>query len=301
MEFNELIMKRRSCRSFTGGTMTKKQLDYILTSAVRAPNACNMQSWHFTAVCGGGNIARLYPSVYGGKWILDSAVVIVVSTDREGVETRFGERGRDLFSIQDTACAMNNILLAAADMGFGGCFIGAFDEGAAREVLGLSERYRPVAIAAIGTVDPSAEPPLRERKPMEEVVTVIGELDDDSENAENEEKKPFSLKSAYLPNAVFDDLYLGNAVFNNICLSDSVFTDINFSNAGFSDINFTGSSFGGLCMNETSFGCVDMRNAKFENPDLTGTHFKNCSFRDVVLEDCDITGMTINGRMLDAD
>ena len=69
---------------------------------------------------------------------------------------------------------MNNILLAAADMGFGGCFIGAFDEDACRKLLNLSERYRPVALAAIGTV--AEEVPLRDRKPMDDVVEIIGEL-----------------------------------------------------------------------------------------------------------------------------
>jgi len=180
MEFKDLILKRRSYRSFTGGSMTKSQLEYILTAATRAPNACNMQSWHFTAVCGKEAVAKLCPDVYRGEWIKDASVVIIVSTDRDGVESRFGERGRDLFAIQDTACAMNNILLAAADMGFGGCFIGAFDEDACRNQFKLSERYRPVALAAIGTVN--MEVPLRDRKPMENVVDIVGELPDECEN-----------------------------------------------------------------------------------------------------------------------
>lgn len=285
MEFRELLMKRRSCRSFTGGTMTKSQLDYILTAATRAPNACNMQSWHFTAVCGADAVVKFAREACRQDWIQKSSVVIVVSTDREGVETRFGDRGRDLFALQDTACAMNNILLAAADMGFGGCFVGAFDEDACRKALNLSERYRPVALAAIGTVD--AEVPLRDRKPMEDVVDIIGELPDGepAEEPKEEEKKPFELRRAYLPDAVFDDLYLGNAVFNNICLA----------NAKFTDITFAGSAFGGLCMNDTKFGCVDMKNAAFDNPDLTGTTFKNCTLKDVKIENCDIDGLTIDG------
>ncbi|MGN1345319.1 MAG: nitroreductase family protein [Eubacteriales bacterium] len=283
MEFRDLLMKRRSCRSFTGGTMTRSQLDYILTAATRAPNACNMQSWHFTAVCGKEAVGKLYPEVCHGEWVKNAAVVIVVSTDREGVERRFGERGRDLFSIQDTACAMDNLLLAAADLGFGGCFVGAFDEDACRKQLGLGDRYRPVALAVIGTVE--GEVPLRERKPMEEVVDIVGELPEDGNETKEEETKPFELRGAYLPGAVFDDLYLGNAVFNNIC----------FTNAKFSDINFTGASFGGLCMNQTSFGCVDMNHASFENPDLTGTTFKNCTLKNVRIEDCDLDGLTIDG------
>ncbi len=285
MEFRDLLTKRRSYRSFTGGTMTKSQLSYILEAATRAPNACNMQSWHFCAVCGTDAIASLYPRVYRGEWVKDAAVVIVVSTDREGVESRFGDRGRDLFALQDTACAMNNILLAAADMGFGGCFVGAFDEDAAREVLELSDRYRPVALAVIGTIE--NEVPLRERKSLDEVTKIIGSLPEDVPIEKTEE--PFSLLHAYLPNAVFDDLYLGGATFNNICLSDAKFTDINFS----------GSSFGGLCMNDTTFGCVDMNNATFENPDLSGTVFRGCTLRDVVIEDCDVTGMTVNGKKIE--
>lgn len=283
MEFRDLIVKRRSYRSFTGGSMTKSQLDYILTAATRAPNASNMQSWHFTVLCGRESISKLCPTVYGGDWIKNAAVVIIVSTDCEGIEKRFGERGRDLFSIQDTACAMENILLAAADMGFGGCFIGAFDEDACREMFHYGDRYRPVALAAIGTI--SAEVPLHDRRPIEEVVDIVGELPEDGEAPVEEEAKPFELKGAYLPNPVFDDLYLGGAVFNNICVTDARFTDM----------NFTGSSFGGLCMNNTSFGCVDMQNARFENPDLTGTVFKNCTLKDVKIEDCDIKGLTIDG------
>ena len=64
MEFRDLLLKRRSYRSFTGGTMTKSQLDYILTAATRAPNACNMQSWHFTAVCGAEAVAKSYPAFF---------------------------------------------------------------------------------------------------------------------------------------------------------------------------------------------------------------------------------------------
>ena len=174
MEFRELLYKRRSIRSFTGEKMTRSQLEYILEAATRAPSACNYQSWHFTVVVGEENIAKLCPEVYRGEWIRNASAVIVVSADDGKITERFGDRGRDLFALQDTACAMNNILMAAADIGFGGCFIGAFDEDKCREILEL--KYRPVAIAALGR--PTAEPALRERKPMDEVVDWIGEPTD---------------------------------------------------------------------------------------------------------------------------
>lgn len=175
MEFKDLIFKRRSCREYTGNEITKAQLDYILTAAIQAPSACNMQSWHFNVITGIKAVRELAPCITPRcEWIKNCSLVIVVSTDSEGIEKLAGERGRDLFSIQDTACAMENILLAAADAGLGGCFIGSFDEKGCRDALKLSDRFRPVAVAAIGTID--HEPDLRERHPISDVVEFTGEM-----------------------------------------------------------------------------------------------------------------------------
>lgn len=175
MEFKDLLYKRRSCREYTGQNITKAQLDYILAAAVQAPSACNLQSWHFNVITGVKAVRELSPKLTPRcEWIKNCSLVIVVSTDSEGIEKLAGERGRDLYSLQDTACAMENILLAAADMGLGGCFIGSFDDNGCREALGLSERFRPVAVAAIGTID--HEPGLREHRPLSDVVEFIGEM-----------------------------------------------------------------------------------------------------------------------------
>lgn len=172
MEFSKLLDKRRSCRSYTGAPITKKQLDYIMYAAVHAPSACNKQSWHFTVICDREVIKKFSPEYTGNSWIVNCGVVIIVSTDREGIEKMAGERGKNLFSLQDTACAIENILLAAADEGLAGCFIGSFDAEKCFDDFVKNERYTPVAVAAIG--EPTEEPPMRERRPMDEVVDLIG-------------------------------------------------------------------------------------------------------------------------------
>lgn len=295
MEFRELLYKRRSIRSFTGEKMTRSQLDYILEAAVRAPSACNYQSWHFTVVVGDGNIAKLYPEVYRGEWIKNASAVIVVSVDDERITERFGDRGRDLFALQDTACAMNNILLAAADIDFGGCFIGAFDEDKCREVLGL--KYRPVAIAALGK--PTAEPALRERKPMNEVVDWIGEPEEDSESAAVSENSTLELSDARYPGAKFANLDLSGAVFDDVNLGGAKFNNINLSRSEFTDINMSRSSFGGMTMENSRFVCVDMRGCEFQNPDFTGASFHNCRLKNITIEDCEIDGITVDGRKIE--
>lgn len=292
MEFKELLYKRRSVRSFTGEKMTRSQLNYILEAATRAPSACNYQSWHFTVVVGEENIAGLCPEVYRGEWIRNASAVIVVSVDDEKITERFGERGRDLFALQDTACAMNNILMAAADIGFGGCFIGAFDEEKCREVLEL--RYRPVAMAALGR--PMAEPALRERKPMGEVVDWIGEPEEDGEDNACE---PFELSDARLTGAKFTCLDLGGAVFDDVNLGKAKFNNINLGGASYTDINLSRASFGGMTMAGSEFGCVDMQGCDFKNTDFDGSAFRCCKLKNITIENCEIDGITVDGKKIE--
>lgn len=70
MEFSKLLDKRRSCRSYTGAPITKKQLDYIMYAAVHAPSACNKQSWHFTVICDREVIKKFSSRIHGKQ--LDS-------------------------------------------------------------------------------------------------------------------------------------------------------------------------------------------------------------------------------------
>ena len=47
MEFYDVIKARRSTRKFTDDKISSEQILRMLDAAISAPNACNMQSWHF--------------------------------------------------------------------------------------------------------------------------------------------------------------------------------------------------------------------------------------------------------------
>jgi nitroreductase len=100
-------------------------------------------------------------------------VVIVVCADAEQSAARYGSRGRELYCLQDTAAAIEHILLAAVALGLGGCWVGAFDEREAARVLDLPGRHRPVAMLPIGK--PAGSPPTRTgRRALETVATYVG-------------------------------------------------------------------------------------------------------------------------------
>ena len=83
----------------------------------------------------------------------ESPAVIVVTTKPELSASKYGERGSELYSIQDTAAAVEHILLSATALGLGGCWVGAFDEEATSQTLELSPTERPVAIIPLGYPD----------------------------------------------------------------------------------------------------------------------------------------------------
>ena len=281
MEFKELVYKRRSVRSYMGGAISGTDIRLILEAGLRAPNACNYQSWHLYCITDRAKIEALSPDIYSPAWIKDASAVIVITEDNTRLKERWGEDKANLFVAEDAGAAAQNMLLMASDLGYAGCFIGAFDEKKCCEFIGAGENERPFVMLSLGTYE--AEPTLRDRKPFDEMVTFIGDVD--GKDPVKPEEKPFMLAAASLPGAKFNDLNLAGAEFDNINLSGSRFTDINMTNV----------FFGGLCLSGAFFGCVEMQNATFDNPDLTGTEFKNCSFKDVNLENCDLDGMTIDG------
>ncbi|MBR4961445.1 MAG: nitroreductase family protein [Clostridia bacterium] len=297
MEFHRLYTDgRRSTRAFTGRTLCNETIHSLLQAATRAPNACNLQSWHFY-VLDQKNIAKLVPDVYRGEWILKAGAAFVVCTEDSVLAERFGERGK-MFAIQDTAAAMIMLLLEAANIGWSGCWLGAFEPEACRRLLSIPEGRVPVAIAVIG--EAHTQPPMRDRKPLGEVCTMVGDFD--APGDKTEATAPFTLRSGNYGGALFQDLNLAEARFDDIWLADGKFNNINMSGTVFTDINLSGASYAGVDMAGTRFGavdaestCVEMNKAKFTQVDFTEAVLKNCRLCDIRLENCDLTGMTIDG------
>jgi nitroreductase len=168
MEIPEAILKRKSIRSFAPKGLTDEDIEILIQSAIRAPNAGNMQPWAFVAVRNRDVKQALVEAAHGQSFIAAAPLVIVVCADPARTAPRYGERGTTLYCIQDTAAAVENIILTATHNGLGTCWIGAFDEGMAAAALGTPRGIRPVAMLPIGY--PDQDPPSRPRRPVSEVL-----------------------------------------------------------------------------------------------------------------------------------
>ncbi|MGB9920732.1 MAG: nitroreductase family protein [Moorellales bacterium] len=165
-----LVRNRRSVRSFSSLPVPTELIITLLEAARWAPSAGNLQPWHFYAVRAPETkyaLARAAAQIF----VAEAPVVIAVCALPEQSASIYGERGRHLYCLQDTAAATQNLLLAATAAGLSSCWVGAFDEEEVRRVLGLGPEVRPVALVPLGYGREKPRPVAR--VPLEAVVRLI--------------------------------------------------------------------------------------------------------------------------------
>lgn len=171
MDFKDLVYKRRSNRRLTAQPIPAEDVRLILEAGLRAPNACNYQSWHLYCITNQEKVASIVPDICNQEWIKGASIAVVITEDNTRLLERWGKEKADLFVAEDAGACAENMLLMAAELGYAGVFVGAFDEEKCRKYVGAGENERPVLIVPIGTYD--TEPPLRDRKDFDESVTII--------------------------------------------------------------------------------------------------------------------------------
>jgi nitroreductase len=155
-------------RKYAGDPVTDDEVRALLEAAIAAPSAGNAQPWRFIIVRDQDLRERLVQAAYGQEFLAQAPVVIVVCADLVRARRAYGDRGENLYCLQDTAAAIQNVLLSATAHGLGTCWVGAFDERAVSELLHLASGLRPVALIPVGR--PREAPSARARRPLSEVV-----------------------------------------------------------------------------------------------------------------------------------
>ncbi len=167
----EAILGRRSVRAFKNDPVPRATIGRLIDAARWAPTAGNLESWEFYVVYNDKKKQELAGAALNQKFLSAAPVVIVVCTLPEISASKYKERGRKLYAIQESAAAVQNILLAAEGYGLGTCWVGAFEENLVMEALDLKQGVIPVAIIPVGYAAEENRPPAR--RPVEEIVHVI--------------------------------------------------------------------------------------------------------------------------------
>ncbi len=165
MTVMEAIKLRKSVRSWEDRPVEDEKISAVIEAARLAPSASNRQEWRFVVVREEATRKKLVPAARGQTFVGEAPVVIACCAEGDEHVMACGQLCYPI----DVAIAIDHMTLAAVELGLGTCWIGAFDEGKVKEVLGIPEEIRVVELLPLGyPADPS--PKEKSRKAADELV-----------------------------------------------------------------------------------------------------------------------------------
>ena len=164
MDIKEVFQKRYSCRSYQGKSVPEEKLKSILEAAQLAPSAHNRQSYKFIVIRDREKREKLAEAA--GQGFIAQAPIVIAGVALEPEEVL--RSGVPAYAV-DLGIAMEHIALQATAEGLGTCWIGAFSQEKAKEILGVPKEYKIVALMPVGYAADFSRP--KGKKNLEELVS----------------------------------------------------------------------------------------------------------------------------------
>jgi len=158
MDTLQTILERRSIRQYKKEPIPEDHLKQILEAMRQAPSAANRQPWHFIVVRDPQQKQRVASACNDQMWLAD-ADCIIVGAGSPQVSNKWYR--------VDLAIALQTMVLAARSLGYGTCWIGAFDPAKVKDACGIPADMDVVACVPLGV--PAVSPAARERKAWDQI------------------------------------------------------------------------------------------------------------------------------------
>ena len=163
MDFNDVILNRRSIRKFTQDTIPDEKIKKIIDAGRLAPTWANKQGVRYIIVKDKSLIKEIADGITQ-KWTENVPMLIVVCIAPNGSGKNMNNL--EYFTV-DAAICMEHIILAATNEGLGTCWIGWFDEQKIKDTLSIPEKVRVIALTPLGYS--RYTPREQQRKPIEQI------------------------------------------------------------------------------------------------------------------------------------
>lgn len=158
------IQGRRSIRKYSDKPIEEEKLLKVLEAARLSPSAKNQQEWKFIVVKDSKTRENLTEAI-GQPFVGEAPIILVCcGTEPESIM----RCGQPRYTV-DLSIATAYMILEAHEQGLGTCWLGSFDETKVKEILGVPEKVRVVAITPLGY--PNESPSQRPRKELEEIIS----------------------------------------------------------------------------------------------------------------------------------
>lgn len=152
------VLSRRSVRRYEPTPVPRELLERVLDAGRLAPTARNEQPWHFVVLTDPQRLRQVAGLTDNGQFLADAPAGILVLCE----PTKY--------YLEDGCAAATQMMVAAATLGLGSCWIAGEKKDYAAEVAalcGAPREYKLVAIVALGY---AAEVPAPHKRSLDEVV-----------------------------------------------------------------------------------------------------------------------------------
>ena len=150
----QTMWTRRSVRKYAPEPVPEADLNLILEAARRAPTGGNRQRWQMIVITDAEQRRKTALACNGQMWMAEAPVILCMLSTPEGNRT-------------NGTIVLDHAILAAKSLGYGTCWVGAFDPEQVKAALGVPADYGVVYLTPVGV--PAQDPAFRGRKPRAEL------------------------------------------------------------------------------------------------------------------------------------
>ncbi len=163
--FFDLVRRRHSVRRYTGDAVSDEQLQMILEAANAAPSAGDLQAYQIVVIEDSESKAEIASACFEQEFIAFAPRVLVFCAEPQRSAEKYGERGAELYCVQDATIAAAYAELAIHALGLSTTWVGGFNEEELAEMIGCE---KPICVLPIGHPAERAEP--TPRRSLQDIV-----------------------------------------------------------------------------------------------------------------------------------
>jgi nitroreductase len=157
MKVQDAIKTRLSIRRYADTPIPDEDMKVLIKALQLSPSANNSQNWEFVFVQDLDLKNTLIPACSNQKFVRDCSYFIAAVAD-PGLK----------WHMVDITIALTNLTLQAVELGYGTCWIGAFDKNQVKQILNVPKEKKVVICMTLGK--PKGRHVSKSRKTIESFV-----------------------------------------------------------------------------------------------------------------------------------
>lgn len=146
-------------RNYKPDSVPESDLKKIIEAGRWAPSSGNTQPLELVVKENEKGKKKIAKAANNQSFISEAPTVIVACANIPRTQKEYGKRGKNMYIFQDTAAAIQNMLLKAYSLGYGSCWIGSFQNDEVEDIIDAPKKIKAVAIITMGIPEETPSPP----------------------------------------------------------------------------------------------------------------------------------------------